>query len=177
MAACSSSRRFRCETAIRTGLKANPTTNRPLSISRFCYHQTMTIGITGPRRRKLWRGAVFAPIIAGIVGAIGLILLGLMGDFLVDWLWFSAIGYLYVFWTIIGAQAGVFFAVFVATAIILWVNGSLASRFARPADFEWIPSGVATLPDLLEFMRQRLPWPIVIAGGAGLLAVLVARFS
>ena len=117
-------------------------------------------------------------IIAAIVVTICLILLGLTSDLLVDWLWFSAIGYLYVFWTTIGAQAGVFFAVFVATAIILWLNGSLASRFAlrtqRPADFEWIPTGIATPPDLREFMRQRLPWPRVIAGGAGLLAVLVA---
>ena len=119
-------------------------------------------------------------IIAAIVVTICLILLGLTSDLLVDWLWFSAIGYLHVFWTTIGAQAGVFFAVFVATAIILWLNGSLASRFAqppwtqRPADFEWIPTGIATPPDLREFMRQRLPWPLVIAGGAGLLSVLVA---
>jgi len=87
----------------------------------------MTIGITGPRQRELWRGAVFALILAGIVGAIGLILLGLTDDFLVDWLWFSAVGYLPVFWTTIGAKAEVFSVVFVATAIILWVNGSLAS--------------------------------------------------
>ncbi|MGO9682700.1 MAG: UPF0182 family protein, partial [Beijerinckiaceae bacterium] len=86
---------------------------------------------------------MFALILAGIVGAIGLILLGLTDDFLVDWLWFSAVGYLPVFWTTIGAKAEVFSVVFVATAIILWVNGSLASRFAqppwmqRPADFEW----------------------------------------
>ena len=73
-----------------------------------------------------------ALIIAAIVVTICLILLGLISDLLVDWLWFSAIGYLYVFWTTIGAQAGVFFAVFVATAIILWLNGSLASRFALP---------------------------------------------
>jgi uncharacterized membrane protein (UPF0182 family) len=140
----------------------------------------MTIGITGPRRREPWRGVVLALIIAGIIFAIGLILLGFTGAFLVDWLWFSAIGYLDVFWTTIGAEAGVFFAVFVATAIVLWVNGSLASRFARPlwmqrpTDFEWKRTGVATLPDLLEFIRHRLPWPLVIAGGAGLLAMLVA---
>jgi hypothetical protein len=36
----------------------------------------------------------------------------LLGDFLVDWLWFSAIGYLNVFWTIIIAEAEVFFSVF-----------------------------------------------------------------
>ena len=140
----------------------------------------MTIGITGPRRRQLWRGAVYALIIAGIVGAIGLILLGLTADFLVDWLWFSAVGYLPVFWTTIGAEAEVFSIVFFATAVILWVNGSLASRLVQapwmqsPADFEWTRTSVARWLDLLEFIRQRLPWPLVIAGGAGLLAVLVA---
>ncbi len=115
----------------------------------------MTIGITGPRRRApggeapWWRSSSLPSS-----SAICLILLGLTSDLLVDWLWFSAIGYLHVFWTTIGAKAEVFFAVFVATAIILWLNGLLASRFAlppwtqRPADFEWKPAGVATLPDL-----------------------------
>src|SRR5437868_3672390 len=92
----------------------------------------MTIGITGPRRRPLWRSAVMALLIAVIVVLICLILLGLTGDFLVDWLWFSAIGYLDVFWTAFVAEAELFFAAFVATAIILWVNGSFASRFAQP---------------------------------------------
>ena len=123
----------------------------------------MTIGITGPRRRAPWRGAVVVLIIAAIVLSICLILLGLTGDFLVDWLWFSTIGYLGVFWTTIAAEAEVFFAGFVATAIILWVNGSIASRFGRSpwtyrsADFEWKRTGIATLPDVLDFMRHRLP--------------------
>jgi uncharacterized membrane protein (UPF0182 family) len=119
-------------------------------------------------------------IIAAVLVAICLILLGLMGDFLVDWLWFSAVGYLEVFWTTIVAEAAVFFAVFLATATILWLNGSLASRFTssqrtqHPAEFEWKPAGIVTLPDVLELLRHRLPWPHVIAGGAGVLAVLVA---
>jgi uncharacterized membrane protein (UPF0182 family) len=142
----------------------------------------MTIGITGPRRQAPWRSVVVARalIIAAIVGVVCLILLGLMADFLVDWLWFSAIGYSHVFWTTIGAQAGVFSAVFVVTALILWVNGSLAFRFARPpwtphpADFEWKGTQIATLPDLLEFTSRQLPWSVVIATGTGLFAVLVA---
>jgi Uncharacterised protein family (UPF0182) len=69
--------------------------------------QTMTIGITGPRRRAPWRGAVVVLMIAAIVLSICLILLGLTGDFLVDWLWFSTIGYLGVFWTTIVAEAEV----------------------------------------------------------------------
>src|SRR5215813_633567 len=125
-------------------------------------------------------GAVARRLIAAIVATVCLILLGLTGDFLVDWLWFSTIGYLDVFWTTIVAEAEVFFAVFLGTAIILWVNGLLASRLARspwtqrPADFEWKRTGVATLPDVLEFMRHRLPWPFVTAAGASVLAVLVA---
>ena len=85
-----------------------------------------------------------------------------------------------VFWTTTVAEAEVFFAVFMATAIILWVNGSLASRFGRspwtqhPADFDWKRTGIATSSDVLEFMRHWLPWPLVIATGAGLLAMLVA---
>jgi hypothetical protein len=120
----------------------------------------MTIGITGPRRLAPWQGAVMVLIIAAIILSICLILLGLTGDFVVDWLWFSTIGYLGVFWTTIAAEAEVFSAVFAATAIILWVSGSLASRFGRspwtyrPADFEWKRTDIAALPDVLEFMRQ-----------------------
>jgi uncharacterized membrane protein (UPF0182 family) len=120
----------------------------------------MTIVITGPGRRAPRHGVVFLLIIAVLVVAIGLILLGLIGNFLIDWLWFSPTGYLRVFQAIIVAKALTFFVVFVATAIILWVNGSLARRFAqrpwtqRPADFEWKPAGAATLPDLLELIRQ-----------------------
>ncbi|MGB8073645.1 MAG: UPF0182 family protein, partial [Pseudolabrys sp.] len=109
-----------------------------------------------------------------------LILLDLISGFLVDWLWFSAIGYFGVFWTIILAKAEVFFAVFLATTIILWVNGSLAFRFARSqwsqrlAEFEWKPTGAATLPEVLEFTRHRLPWPVAIVCGACIIAALVA---
>ena len=71
----------------------------------------MTIGITGPGRRAPRQNAVVGLIAAAIFAAIGLIVLGLASDFLVDWLWFSSIGYLQVFLTSIGAKAAVFFAV------------------------------------------------------------------
>ena len=50
---------------------------------------------SGVLRRASVRGAM----IAGIVIAIALILLGLTGSFIVDWLWFGEVGYLGVFWT------------------------------------------------------------------------------
>jgi uncharacterized protein len=140
----------------------------------------MMTAITGPSRRIPWQGVVVALIMAGIILAIGLILLGLTGDFLVDWLWFSAIGYSNVFWTTVGAQAAVFLMTFAVTAAVLWLNGSLALRLARspwtqrPSDFEWKEVGVLTLADLLQFLRPRVPWPRVIGASSGLIAALVA---
>jgi uncharacterized membrane protein (UPF0182 family) len=140
----------------------------------------MTIGITGPEPKVPRQSALVRLIIAAVVVGICLILLGLASDFLVDWLWFSSIGYLQVFWTTIGAKAIVVFAVWTATAVILWLNGWLAVRFARRqptpsvAGFTWKPTGNVPPPDLLAFMRDRLPWPRVIAGVAGLIALLVA---
>ena len=109
------------------------------------------------------RGVVGALIIAALVLAVGLIVLGLTGDFLVDWLWFSAIGYLSVFWTTIGAKTAVFFAVLVPTTVMQWVNGLLACRLGgstatQPATrLAWTRPGAMTTPDLLEYLRHRLP--------------------
>src|SRR6516165_5721299 len=140
----------------------------------------MTIGIAGPQRQARWRSVVVGLLVTATVLMICLILLGITSGVLVDWLWFSAVGYLGVFWTTIIAEADVFLVVFLVTAMILWVNGSFASRFARSpwtqhrAEFDWQRTGILTVPDVLEVLRRRLPWPLVIAGGAGLLAALVA---
>src|SRR6202011_1202133 len=124
----------------------------------------MTIGITGPERKPPRRSALAVVIIAAIVVGICLLLLGLASDLLVDWLWFSSIGYLQVFLTTIGAKAAVFFVVWTLTALILALNGWLARRFARrqpsppvtgPA---WSAPGYVPPPDLLAFVRDRLPW-------------------
>src|SRR5438876_5019445 len=118
--------------------------------------------------------------VAVIVIVACFIVLGLTSDFLVDWAWFSAIGYLEVFWTLLGSKAVLFFAVFAVSVMLLWVNGFLASRFARrrgrvyPVGFEGEAGAVPTLPELLELMSRRLPWRLLIPGVAGVLAILVA---
>lgn len=140
----------------------------------------MTIGIAGPGRKAPRQNAVARYIIAAVVVGICLILLWLASDFLVDWLWFSAIGYLQVFWTTIVAKAVVFFAVLIPTAAVLWLNGWLAVRFAgrRPTQAApasvWGATGSSPPPDPLTLMRDQLPWPRIVAGGAASLALLVA---
>ena len=44
----------------------------------------------------------------------------------------------------------------------------------HPVGFAQEAGGVQTLPELLELMRQRLPWRLLIAGVAGVLAILLA---
>lgn len=65
---------------------------------------------------------------------LGLLVLGRVGDALVDWLWFSSIGYVGVFWTIFTTRAVLFLAVFIVSAGAVWLSGWLALRFA------WQPS-------------------------------------
>jgi uncharacterized membrane protein (UPF0182 family) len=118
--------------------------------------------------------------VAVVVIFASLIVLGLTSSFLVDWAWFSAVGYLGVFWTILGGKAVLFFAVFAGSAALLWLNGYLAHRFARRrghvrrVDFEQIAGGVQTLPELLGLMGQRLPWRLLIAGLAVVFGILIA---
>src|SRR5438034_10515119 len=104
----------------------------------------MTIGITGPEPKAPGRSAVAGLIVAAIALVVCLILLGLAGDFLVDWMWFAATSYLPVFWTTIGAKAGVFLVTFAVTALMIWSNARLALQFTRhrrtAAGFSWKPA-------------------------------------
>jgi len=139
----------------------------------------MTIGIAGPDRKPPGRSAVAGLIIVAIVAGIGLMLLALVSDILVDWMWFSAVGYAQVFWTTIGAKAGVFAVVFAVTAVVLWANARIALALAVrrsqvPAGFDPKLVGTALPPDPFELIRDRLPWPRVIAASAVLVALLVA---
>ena len=81
------------------------------------------------------RRKYLAILIAIVV--LGLILLGRAGNTLVDWLWFSSIGYEGVFWTIFTARTGLFLAVFAVSTGAFWLSGGLALRFARQPRAAW----------------------------------------
>ncbi|GLR91542.1 UPF0182 family membrane protein [Bradyrhizobium iriomotense] len=139
----------------------------------------MTIGIAGPGQKAPRRSAAAGFIIAAIAVVIGLILLALVSDILVDWMWFASIGYSQVFWITIGAKIAGFLVVFAATAAVLWVNArialGLAGRRTRlPAAFVPTLAAAAAQADPLEFLRERLPWRGVIAASSSFFALLVA---
>ena len=73
-----------------------------------------------------WRriGVTIAVIVAS------LIVLGRASNLVVDWAWFSTIGYVDVFLTVFATKAFLFTAVFAVSTLLLWVNQTLAGRFA-----------------------------------------------
>jgi uncharacterized protein len=126
-----------------------------------------------------WRNLAVALIVAAIVLVLGLIVLGLTGDVLVDLLWFSEIGYRDVFWTVLSTKVAVAAAVFVICATFVGLNGIVATRLAaqhgagapRPA-LDWASVQVRSGLDLQEFLRAHQTRLVILA--TGLLASLVA---
>ena len=97
----------------------------------------------------LWRR--FGVPIAAIVL---LFALGRITTVVVDWAWFSSIGYVGVFWTAFATKAALFVVVFAVSTLLLWANATLAYRFAlRPR--LWLPAAFEP-----HAAVRALPWPM-----------------
>ncbi|MDE2182948.1 MAG: UPF0182 family protein [Alphaproteobacteria bacterium] len=125
--------------------------------------------------------ARFRAIIAILVGVGLLIGLGFLTRFLVNWDWFSALGYGGVFWTTIMARIAVFAVVFVVSAAAIWINGYIAYRASggavgmlRAVPSPWSSIEGITPPAPLERLIRQFPWRFFIAGIALVLGLLVA---
>src|SRR3954447_25809640 len=130
-----------------------------------------TMGIARPRWLSLRRAAV----ILVMVIAASLTFVAALSDILVDWTWFSALGYVDVFWIALIAKVALFTTVLVASATVLLANGWLALHFTKgpvplPVQSAWgsVP-GVTSL-DLWGRVRGRLS----VAGAAVVVSFLIA---
>src|SRR5271166_4810388 len=90
--------------------------------------------------------------------------LGRSASVVVDWAWFSSIGYVGVFWTAFVTKAVLFVAVFAVSTLLLWANAALAHRFAArpglrlPAVFD---PGVVTFQTFPGPLAGLQPSPLV----------------
>ena len=116
-------------------------------------------------------------IAVAVVVLAGLAVLGLATDILVDWAWFSSLGYAGVFWTSFASKALLFVAVFALSSLLLWLNGALALRFCSPQS-PWFSTASARSAgravQLFSTATALLPWRIFIAAVALVLGLLIA---
>lgn len=127
-----------------------------------------------------WKGVG----VATAVIVVALIALGRASSIVVDWAWFSSVGYVDVFWTVLAAKATLFITAFVVSALLLWLNGSLALRFSRPRPiqlpaafsqgFEAFQTMSATPSGMLGSASLLVPWRLLILAVAIVVGVLVA---
>ncbi|SOE67126.1 hypothetical protein SAMN05414139_02974 [Burkholderia sp. D7] len=108
-----------------------------------------------------------------------LIVVGRITGILVDWLWFSSIGYVDVFWTVLAAQVLLFVAIFAASASAIWVSGFLAHRYARSLRLSQVSTGFsfgpsAAISELADRVAPRIRWRAAITGIAIVLGLLIA---
>ncbi|WP_046869449.1 UPF0182 family protein [Microvirga massiliensis] len=120
-----------------------------------------------------WRGIA----VAAIAIVVCLTLSGIIVDFLVDWIWFSAIGYPEVFWTVLQARISLFLVVFAVTTIVLWWNGWLAFRLSRRGtgssiEIAGITVGPPQSSQVPEVVHRRLL--LLVAGASATAGALVA---
>ena len=69
--------------------------------------------------------------VAGALIAAGLIAFSVAADYLVDWVWFSSVGYRGIFRTVLVTKIVILFAVFFSSAAFIWGNGALSLRFSQ----------------------------------------------
>ncbi|MFL9866545.1 UPF0182 family protein [Paraburkholderia fungorum] len=128
-----------------------------------------------PSSRVYFRRAAITVVL--IVAA--LIVAGRISGVVVDWLWFSSIGYSDVFWTLVAAKAFLFAAVFAASASVIAVSGFVAHRYARrPGSWQVEAARLSGPPEfiseLAEQLAPRIRWRASIAGCAIALGLIIA---
>jgi uncharacterized protein len=121
-------------------------------------------------------------ILFGLAALIiaALVILGIADQFLVDYLWFGALGYRSVFTTMVAAQVAIFAAVWIVAFAAILISALIAVRLShdhehlrvvrRPDEMVEI-----NLPELIRAMSDRIPWRLIAVGAAAVLAIFAAQ--
>jgi uncharacterized protein len=121
-------------------------------------------------------------ILIGLVAAVVVSFIALsVGDgLLVDLLWFDSLGYRQVFTTTILAEVAIFGTVWLIAFVAIATSGSIALRFSRERERLRVvrrPDNVVevNLPEMIRSLGERVPWRLIVIGGAALLALFAAQ--
>ncbi|HVN30261.1 MAG TPA: UPF0182 family protein, partial [Candidatus Binataceae bacterium] len=125
------------------------------------------------------RSRIFLVAAAAVI-IVTLILLGVIDGFLVDFLWFTSLGFRGVFDRIVATQLGIFGAVWLLGFIAIAASGFAAIGPARERERLRVvrrPEEMTevNLPELLRAFSDRIPWRLLVIVGAAVLAIFPAN--
>jgi uncharacterized membrane protein (UPF0182 family) len=111
---------------------------------------------------------------------LALVLLSLADSLLVDLLWFSTLGYRNIFTITLGARVAIFTIAWMIAFLAIWISGMIALRLSRERgrlhvlgrSHEMVE---VNLPDLIRALGDRVPWKLLVLGGAAILALFAAQ--
>ena len=111
---------------------------------------------------------------------VALVALSLADHLLVDYLWFGRLGYRGVFDTTVGAEIAIFAIVWLVAFVAIFVSGLIAIGSSRDRERLRVvrrPDEMVevNLPELIRALGERVPWRVIVAGGAALLALFAAQ--
>src|SRR5579863_5207903 len=119
-------------------------------------------------------------IAVAAVVIVALLALSFLDQLLVDYLWYGTLGFAGVFNTTVGAEIAIFLVVWLVAFSAIFVSGLIAIGGSRERERLRVvrrPDEMVevNLPELIRALGERVPWRVIVAGGAALLALFAAQ--
>ncbi len=119
-------------------------------------------------------------IVLAVLIIFALLALSMVDQLLVDYLWYGRLGFGGVFNTTVGAEIAIFLIVWLVAFVAIFVNGLIAIGASRNHERLRVvrrPDEMVevNLPELIRALGERVPWRVIVAGGAALLALFAAQ--
>jgi len=119
-------------------------------------------------------------IAVAAVVIVALLALSFFDQLLVDYLWYGRLGFGGVFNTTVGAEIAIFLIVWLVAFTAIFVSGLVAIGSSRNHERLRVvrrPDEMVevNLPELIRALGERVPWRVIVAGGAAVLALFAAQ--
>ncbi len=111
---------------------------------------------------------------------VSLVILTLIDHLLVDYLWYGGLGYRGVFSTTVGSEIAIFAITGIVAFVAIFSSGLIAIGSSRDRERLRVvrrPDEMVeiNLPELIRALGERVPWRVIVAGAAAVLALFVAQ--
>src|SRR5260370_28050148 len=118
-------------------------------------------------------------IVVAAIAIVALLVLSFLDQLIVDYVWYGRLGLGDVFNTTVGAEIAIFLVVWLVAFSAIFVSGLIAIGSSRNHERLRVvrrPDEMVevNLPELIRALGERVPWRVIVAGGAAVLALFAA---